>query len=621
VVDVHFDLEAIMFIQRIRRFTWYGRALVSAATVTAVTVALAVSSPAAHAASSSQTFASTGTVQNFTVPSGIRSVRVVASGGSGADGNSLDLITVNGLFTVHGGTGGRGAVVDAVVPVTAGETLSVNVGSRGTSSSVGYGSAPGGPAGKSSRNLVEQYAGSGNGGGPTFVSRANGTPLVVAAGGGGGGDAGSLDLQNARGGDGGAGGGKPGNTGNGRYSGAGGSGSSGQQAGGAGGDADRFSAAGSGGGGGGGWSPAGNGGGAGGGAGLPLFQTGGAGGGGAGGSNYSVDLESVQNTAAEAGNGSVTISWAANSNVPIVATLTASSEPGIAGQPVTFTLRMTAPHVGGQVPVYPSDGVITIGTYDLATGTEVPWATWTAPRTVDLPYWTTTFPVGATAVWASYTGGLTFAPFKTSYIPHYTVAPTRSIMVEPTSVNFGTQPVGSTTTRTITVTNNGTLPWTIGQVAMSDGAFKIVGGTCGPNTLAPNATCTFDIAFAPTTTAVLSAVLTVTDSVGTATVISLTGALAVAPPTPEQNPRPVVMVVTPSSGPSAGGTRVTIKGRNFANVTAIRFGTAAASDVSCPTSTTCIATSPAGQKNVDITITTPAGTSVIRRADRYTYNG
>lgn len=139
--------------------------------------------------------------------------------------------------------------------------------------------------------------------------------------------------------------------------------------------------------------------------------------------------------------------------------------------------------------------------------------------------------------------------------------------------------------------------------------------------MAPNATCTFEIAFAPTTTAALSAVLTVTDSVGTATTISLTCAIATAPPTPEQNPLPVVTVVTPSAGPSAGGPRVTIKGRNFVNVSVTRFGTVAASDVSCPIQNTCIATSPAGQKDVEITIATPAGTSAINRADRYAYRG
>lgn len=83
----------------------------------------------------------------------------------------------------------------------------------------------------------------------------------------------------------------------------------------------------------------------------------------------------------------------------------------------------------------------------------------------------------------------------------------------------------------------------------------------------------------------------------------------------------VVTLVTPSAGPSAGGPRVTIKGRNFVNVSVTRFGTVAASDVSCPIQNTCIATSPAGQKDVEITIATPAGTSAINRADRYAYRG
>ncbi|WP_373377784.1 putative Ig domain-containing protein [Cupriavidus nantongensis] len=82
---------------------------------------------------------------------------------------------------------------------------------------------------------------------------------------------------------------------------------------------------------------------------------------------------------------------------------------------------------------------------------------------------------------------------------------------------------------------------------------------------------------------------------------------------------PTVTGVTPSSGPASGGTAVTVTGTNFAGVTAVRFGAAAASFVvNSPTSLS--ATAPAGAAGtVDVTVTTAGGTSAISAADRFTY--
>ena len=78
--------------------------------------------------------------------------------------------------------------------------------------------------------------------------------------------------------------------------------------------------------------------------------------------------------------------------------------------------------------------------------------------------------------------------------------------------------------------------------------------------------------------------------------------------------------VSPASGPTAGDTNVTITGTNLAGATAINFGANAATNVSVVNATTVTATSPAGSAGtVDVTVTTPGGTSATSAADHYTY--
>src|SRR5262249_44404482 len=123
----------------------------------ATAVAGTLSASVAHAATGdlSQTFASTGTVQWFTVPAYVTRLQIQAVGGSGADGESVTVYTAAGSFVHSGGHGGRGGVITATVAVTPGEQLSVNVGGRGTSSSTGYGSARGGRSGAGNRNYFQ----------------------------------------------------------------------------------------------------------------------------------------------------------------------------------------------------------------------------------------------------------------------------------------------------------------------------------------------------------------------------------------------------------------------------------------------------------------------------------
>lgn len=113
----------------------------------------------------------------FTVPSGVSTVTVKAWGAGGGGGNGSS-------STGKGGAGGGGGYAQADISVTGGESLSISVGTGGTS---GTGSSQGG-----------------NGGGFSAVLRST-TYLVQAGGGGGGG--GSLGTSSGDGGAGGAGGG------------------------------------------------------------------------------------------------------------------------------------------------------------------------------------------------------------------------------------------------------------------------------------------------------------------------------------------------------------------------------------------------------------------------------
>jgi IPT/TIG domain-containing protein/FG-GAP repeat protein len=85
-------------------------------------------------------------------------------------------------------------------------------------------------------------------------------------------------------------------------------------------------------------------------------------------------------------------------------------------------------------------------------------------------------------------------------------------------------------------------------------------------------------------------------------------------------PIPAVGAVSPSSGPTTGGTVVTISGANFTGATVVGFGNTAATGVTVNSDSQITATAPAEPSGtVDVTVTTPNGTSQTTPADEYTY--
>jgi hypothetical protein len=85
---------------------------------------------------------------------------------------------------------------------------------------------------------------------------------------------------------------------------------------------------------------------------------------------------------------------------------------------------------------------------------------------------------------------------------------------------------------------------------------------------------------------------------------------------------PTVTQVSPKAGLPGGGQTITINGTNFTAATGVKFGTTAASNVMVVSATQITATAPAeAAGTVDVTVTTPVGTSATSTADQFTYEG
>jgi hypothetical protein len=83
---------------------------------------------------------------------------------------------------------------------------------------------------------------------------------------------------------------------------------------------------------------------------------------------------------------------------------------------------------------------------------------------------------------------------------------------------------------------------------------------------------------------------------------------------------PTATSVSPVSGPTAGGTRVTITGTNFTGTTEVAFGYTAATSIQIVNASTLVVTSPINSVGpVNVTVTTSAGTSTMNAGDDFTY--
>jgi hypothetical protein len=119
--------------------------------------------------------------------------------------------------------------------------------------------------------------------------------------------------------------------------------------------------------------------------------------------------------------------------------------------------------------------------------------------------------------------------------------------------------------------------------------------------------------------------ITATSPVGTGTVdvtvVTRDGTSATSPADHfSYVPPPTVTKVKPAKGKAVGGNTVTITGTGFTGASAVEFGSVSATSFVIKSATTIKAVAPAETAGtVDITVTTPKGTSPITAADNYKF--
>jgi hypothetical protein len=86
-------------------------------------------------------------------------------------------------------------------------------------------------------------------------------------------------------------------------------------------------------------------------------------------------------------------------------------------------------------------------------------------------------------------------------------------------------------------------------------------------------------------------------------------------------PAPTVTKLSPKSGPVAGGTAVKITGSNFiAGATTIKFGNVSAAGLKVNSTSSITAVAPSeGASAVDVTVSTPNGSSVLSTRDHFKF--
>ncbi len=83
---------------------------------------------------------------------------------------------------------------------------------------------------------------------------------------------------------------------------------------------------------------------------------------------------------------------------------------------------------------------------------------------------------------------------------------------------------------------------------------------------------------------------------------------------------PIVTSIAPTTGPSGGGTIVTITGTGLTGAIAVGFGASDATNIAVASDTQVIAVSPPGASLSNVTVVTPAGRSAINAAAQFTYS-
>ena len=194
---------------------------------------------------------------------------------------------------------------------------------------------------------------------------------------------------------------------------------------------------------------------------------------------------------------------------PTTTTLTADVNPQIEGSNVTFSAQV-APASGGGTPtgtVTFYDGPMQLGHTSLDGGK----ATYTS----------SSLTVGRHSITTFYWGDNRFASSMSSAVSEVVTA----VSLSPTSLSFGAQLMGSSSMKTVTLTNLGSTALSISSLSVVSFAplitptrtkpedFTIESGSCaGGGSVAGLGSCTINVAFKPTAAGARSATLVIVDS-------------------------------------------------------------------------------------------------------------
>ena len=652
-------------------------ALLSTALIATSAVLAASVSPAAAGGTVTKSFTTTGETP-FTVPTGVTSLHVVEVGGQGNGGGG-------GFGGSIGGAGAAGATVTADLPVTAGATLYVEVGIAGGPGGVAGRFAGSGGAGGGESDVRACSATATNCG---ALGTAQDPRLAVGAGGGGGGGGGESAIQfGGAGAPGGSGTSTQCNAGSGGSNGAnfgGGGGGGTCMAGGGPGSGDGAGGAGSAGLGGPGGTPGPSNYGGGGGGGAGFFGGGGAGagiGGGGGGSGSSFaetgasNVSMVLNTpsapsvtisypatvpaaptsvVATAGNAQATVSWTApdNGGDPILDYTVTSNPSGITTvvngsttsatvtgltNGVTYTFSVVARNDVGSGPVSAASNPVTPAavpgapTGVVATaGNGQAGVNWAAPPANGSPisaYTVTSNPGGITTTVGGSTTSATVTGLSNGTSYTFTVTATNGAGTGPaSSPSNAVTPAAVPGAPTNVVAGAGNGQASVSWTAPPDNGSPISGYTVASNpggitTTVGGSTTSATVTGLSNGTSYTFTV-TATNGAGTGQPSAPSNAVVPTPPVP------TVTQVSPDSGPTTGGTSITITGTNFLPGAKVvigqghgTIGAIAATNVVVVSSTKITAKTGGAAKpgTWNLFVTTSQGTSAANSGDMFIY--
>ena len=208
-------------------------------------------------------------------------------------------------------------------------------------------------------------------------------------------------------------------------------------------------------------------------------------------------------------------------------------------------------------------------------------------------------PVAPCANLAVVPGGVQATILVPGNDPKFHIDGVQTLTENPTAI-----PSKGTIGKTVTIKGTDLLGAT-GQSADPSVAFTSLGGStiAGPIS---SATATSIVVEVPNGAATGAVSIAWPDEV-----LTSDGTIVIGPPT--------VSSISPSTGPTGGGTSVTIAGTGFTGATAVKFGTTEATSFTVKSATSITAVSPQGTGTVDITVTTKGGTSAKVAVDHFSY--